>query len=217
MKIITRKEAIEQGLKRYFTGKPCKRGHISERFVSTCNCIECINYLNKTDKYKEWRKKNYIKNADKFREKSRRYYKDNPDINKNAVRNWRENNRDKVNQNANRYNRENREVLLEKRRQRRIDNNEYHRSMDHLQRARIRNAEGTHTGADIKWMEEKQKGKCVYCKTILKNGYHVDHIIPLAKGGDNTKFNIQLLCPHCNLSKGAKDPVKFAQSIGMLL
>lgn len=25
----------------YFTGKPCKRGHVAERFVSTRNCVEC--------------------------------------------------------------------------------------------------------------------------------------------------------------------------------
>lgn len=25
----------------YFTGKPCKRGHLAPRFVSTRNCVEC--------------------------------------------------------------------------------------------------------------------------------------------------------------------------------
>jgi len=39
--IITRKEAKAKGLKRYFTGKPCKRGHISERLVCNKGCIEC--------------------------------------------------------------------------------------------------------------------------------------------------------------------------------
>lgn len=37
------------------------------------------------------------------------------------------------------------------------------------------------------------------------------------KGGANDKSNIQLLCPHCNLSKGAKHPVDFMQERGMLL
>jgi len=40
MQIISRKEAIAQGLSWYFTGKPCWRGHIDERYVdggcSTC-------------------------------------------------------------------------------------------------------------------------------------------------------------------------------------
>ena len=42
-KIIARKEALAKGLKRFFTGKPCKRGHVVERRVDTGDCIECLN------------------------------------------------------------------------------------------------------------------------------------------------------------------------------
>jgi hypothetical protein len=31
--IISCKEAKARGLKRYFTGKPCKRGHIAEQWL----------------------------------------------------------------------------------------------------------------------------------------------------------------------------------------
>ena len=41
MEIITRAEAKAQGLKRYFTGKPCKRGHVIERVTSKGECPEC--------------------------------------------------------------------------------------------------------------------------------------------------------------------------------
>jgi hypothetical protein len=41
-KIITGKEAKERGLKRYFTGKPCKYGHIAERWVSKGSCVLCV-------------------------------------------------------------------------------------------------------------------------------------------------------------------------------
>ena len=41
MEIITRQEAIEQGLPHYFTGKPCKHGHIVERYCNGGGCIEC--------------------------------------------------------------------------------------------------------------------------------------------------------------------------------
>jgi hypothetical protein len=51
-----RKKAIQQGLPTYFTGKPCKRGHICERFVSTYTCVECsrtVLYQSDRDKYRQ--------------------------------------------------------------------------------------------------------------------------------------------------------------------
>lgn len=46
-KIISRKDAKAKGLKHYFTGKPCPKGHVSERFVSKYNCVECCSEQNK--------------------------------------------------------------------------------------------------------------------------------------------------------------------------
>src|SRR5882762_7363285 len=39
--IITRSEAKASGLLRYFTGKPCKHGHVEERLVSNGACLQC--------------------------------------------------------------------------------------------------------------------------------------------------------------------------------
>lgn len=38
---LPRKKAVEQGLTRYFTGRPCKNGHIAERSVRGLGCLEC--------------------------------------------------------------------------------------------------------------------------------------------------------------------------------
>lgn len=49
------KEARELGNKTYFTGKPCKRGHISERLVSSRGCVVCakeIHYPKSRDSYR---------------------------------------------------------------------------------------------------------------------------------------------------------------------
>lgn len=62
-----------------------------------------------------------------------------------------------------------------------------------------------------------QKGKCACCKKSVKSGHHLDHIMPLALGGANEDSNIQILCPSCNCSKGAKHPQEFMQSRGFLL
>ncbi|EMR19928.1 conserved hypothetical protein [Klebsiella pneumoniae] len=43
MKRITQREAIEQGLTRFYTGKACKHGHDSERYTISGECVTCNN------------------------------------------------------------------------------------------------------------------------------------------------------------------------------
>jgi len=54
--MLERKKALDAGLPTYTTGRPCKRGHISERFTSSWICIECSRmdlYKSDRDKYRE--------------------------------------------------------------------------------------------------------------------------------------------------------------------
>lgn len=62
-----------------------------------------------------------------------------------------------------------------------------------------------------------QQGKCPCCGKKLGNDFHIDHILPLALGGENADDNIQLLRSQCNLQKHAKHPIAFMQSRGFLL
>lgn len=64
-----------------------------------------------------------------------------------------------------------------------------------------------------KWLGKgiflRDKGHCASCGADLSGMYqlsefHVDHLIPLAKGGCNDPSNLQLLCDKCNLSKGSR-------------
>ena len=41
MKVITREAAMAAGLKRFFTGEPCKHGHVDERYVNYSGCVAC--------------------------------------------------------------------------------------------------------------------------------------------------------------------------------
>lgn len=41
MEIISQQEAHERGLLRYYTGKACRAGHVSERYVRNGSCIRC--------------------------------------------------------------------------------------------------------------------------------------------------------------------------------
>jgi hypothetical protein len=82
---------------------------------------------------------------------------------------------------------------------------EKHLAHTRNRRAKIFQAEGTHTAQDIQDILEHQGGLCYYCGIILE-AYHVDHYFPISKGGSNSKENLVVACPHCNLSKNDKLP-----------
>lgn len=82
MEVISRKEAIEKGLKVYFTGKPCKYGHVAERYVSIGYCVECSRVREQRDKRKEYRKKYYKNNAEQKKEWQKQWREENPEYNK---------------------------------------------------------------------------------------------------------------------------------------
>jgi 5-methylcytosine-specific restriction endonuclease McrA len=67
--------------------------------------------------------------------------------------------------------------------------------------ARRKGAAGTHTLHETLALLEKQDGKCACCGVPLDDTRHLDHIIPLSKGGSNWIHNLQWLCPFCNVSK----------------
>ena len=63
------------------------------------------------------------------------------------------------------------------------------------------------TFTDAEWIEIKKayNNICAICKRPEPEvKLTIDHIIPISKGGPNTKENIQPLCKSCNSSKGAK-------------
>lgn len=54
---------------------------------------------------------------------------------------------------------------------------------------------------DIMNLLKYQKYKCAICKKSIKKKKHLDHILPLAKGWKHIIYNLQWLCPECNLKK----------------
>ena len=70
--IISRKEAIERGLKRYFMGKPCLRGHIAERYTLRRDCVVCSRQRDPVAKAKS-RAKWVSKNPNYHREYDRKW------------------------------------------------------------------------------------------------------------------------------------------------
>lgn len=87
----------------------------------------------------------------------------------------------------------------------------------HNRRARLRNVGGKLSSGLAEKLYKIQRGKCACCGNPLGNNYHLDHRVPLALGGANEDWNMQLLRNKCNLSKGAKHPIDFMQRKGFLL
>jgi hypothetical protein len=69
----------------------------------------------------------------------------------------------------------------------------------------------------IEKLFELQRGKCPCCGMHLGKNYQLDHKMPLALGGSNEDWNMQLLRKKCNLEKHANHPIDFMQSRGFLL
>lgn len=93
MEIIERSEAIKLGLKRYYTGEPCKNGHVHERSVANYGCLECqrlkMAAKDRTEANRKWNAENREKrnatskawqqrNPEYFQERRRERYKKHP-------------------------------------------------------------------------------------------------------------------------------------------
>lgn len=72
-------------------------------------------------------------------------------------------------------------------------------------RALEKNVIGYFCEGDIKLLFRQQAGCCAYCLEPIQYGqFHVDHVIPLSKGGTNWRDNLALACPRCNIIKRDK-------------
>lgn len=78
----------------------------------------------------------------------------------------------------------------------------------HLRRARLAGAVGNQpfTRAEI-W--ERDAGKCHLCgKSCDAQAWHLDHLIPISRGGPNAPWNVAVAHPRCNLSRGNRGPAQ---------
>lgn len=219
--IVSRDEARSRGLKRYFTGLPCKHGHLAPRQVYDTKCADCVLLKNrrcvdsfrieKPEKYKERRKREWQKS----------YAQERVKLSKLAhAKKYRKANRAVLNAYQNAYRDRRREWWREYSREWSRANGDKRRVHGIKRRVRLANAAGSFSASDIRLMMAQQKGKCAYfkiCGTKLGRKYHIDHIIALVNGGTNFPSNLQLLCPRCNLLKHTKDPIEFSQTLGLLL
>lgn len=137
----------------------------------------------------------------------------------------REKNKDKIKKYKENYDKTHREQNLKYSREyekvhhneRRAKKNEWYRTdygkkllraAAHRRRLRLIGM-GTFTASDIERQGISQKWRCWWCGKDCKDKYHVDHLIPISRGGHNNPTNIVIACPLCNNKKYNKLPYEF--------
>jgi hypothetical protein len=87
---------------------------------------------------------------------------------------------------------------------------EYERQYAHAKRA----GGGRLSNGYRQRLMDEQKNQCRACACdLLESGHHLDHIVPVSKGGLHCDDNVQLLCPLCNRRKAAKNFEDFIKSM----
>lgn len=193
---ISRPAAEQAGLKNYFTGHPCKYGHVAFRLVSTRVCAECSRLRAKAVYQTEagkarllvWQKENKTRVA-----KVRLIWQQ-----KNKVRLYaaeaerRQNNKEKIKL----------QWAAAKKRRRAAATAD-----QNLRRAR--KLQATPKWANCKEIENIYK-KCKQISDSTKIKHHVDHIVPLSGDlvcGLHVESNLQIIPAAINMKKSNKHNV----------
>lgn len=184
----TRKEAKESGARKYFTGNPCPRGHIAERYTSKGSCVECLLESVRSQKRKQYFNERYNENKDDILKRNREKYASCAETRRRRKENYEK------------WARENPEKV-----------SKIKKSYKHKRRAR--EACGCSTSEMIKFEEESEKA-CFWCGIDCSEFHHLDHFVPLSRGGVHETRNFVISCPSCNIRKSSYHPRKFAKMIG---
>ena len=184
----TREEAKKTGSKYYFTGQPCKHGHIAARKTKG-TCVECLKV--------EWTKGNETR-VDYFREYNKR-----EDV-KDRKNEWYQENRETVINNAATRPAH---VLREYRNAWKANNKTQIRADTKARRRK-------HREATPPWLTRKQKSEirqlyqiAITMTQTTGEQYVVDHIVPLRSHevcGLHVPWNLRVITQEENLKKSNK-------------
>lgn len=165
-------------------------------------------YDDNTERSKEAAKRWRIEHPEEYAEYQRQYTADHAEKNRARAKEWSKANPERKKVTGKSYYERTKSANKSKRRdilkRWRKANPEQHRAQLSKRRARKMNAEGQYNAQDIRDLYEEQQGLCAYCGIRLFDEYHIDHVVPLVRGGSNWPDNLMLACPECNSSKNDK-------------
>lgn len=190
--------------------------------VDEKRCPQCKEIKMFSEFYKNKSRKDglsvYCKSCIKIN--SHNYHKTHKDLCKERLNKWRNQNREYVRERDKNYRQEHleqekakdkkyrdshKEKIAEKGRKYRETHKDYfYNKARERKNNQLKRSDGTITlDTELKILEA-QNYLCDYCGDDISKKKHLDHILPLDKGGLHTITNIHFTCSSCNLSKGAK-------------
>lgn len=174
-------------------------------------CIDCENQYKQdnldwiSQQKQDWAKKDRKRNPDKWRAYDKR-------VRDSMTLEQRQNRAQHMKIYRKNHYIENKEAITSKIEIWRMNNPDKVRAIQSKYKAKRRmlELEGDVTPDFIVLLRGIQKN-CYYCEKILCDDYHIEHKIPLSRGGKHSMNNIVLSCPQCNLMKHTKMPWEFSK------
>ena len=184
----TREEAKKTGSKYYFTGQPCKHGHVAPRKTKGA-CIECLKV--------EWAKSNETR-AEYFKQYNQ------SEAGQKAKREYYDRNKEAVIARANARPVEERTKHREKYK---AQNPELYKALTSVRKRRHKNATPSWITAEQKLVMRELYIQAMQLTKITGERYVVDHIIPLINPtvcGLHVPWNLRVITQTENLKKSNK-------------
>jgi hypothetical protein len=179
-----RKEAQKLGIKYYFTGQPCIRGHVAPRKTKG-SCLECM----KEDWVIDNKKRSEKPKSEASKAAGKRYYEKN----KEAVK-ARANARPK-------------EEITKHKQKHKQNNPEYYKSLTNVRRRRNRSASPPWLTKEHKLAMRQLYLQAMELTKLTGERYVVDHIVPLISDvvcGLHVPWNLRVITQDENLRKSNK-------------
>lgn len=142
---------------------------------------------------------------EKHRQRQLLYAAKNREQEKQRAAKWRKDHPDQEKMGRRSYYQRNSEMVKAATKEWRENNPKIVRDQRSRRKARERAAGDLPRGITME-LFDAQKAHCNACRTDLsESGFHLDHLLAIARGGDNRRENLQLLCPSCNRRKHTKN------------
>lgn len=194
-----REKAIAAGASRYFTGKPCLRGHLSERFVRNYECVACKVLADAA--YQKANSAKLSLAAKRWKEKQ------DPAVLKEYASRYYRRHKEKCHAASNKWTRENvyrvKAAIAANAEARRASAKKYKKANPHVSTASFNRRRARLLRAIPPWADHHEI-KRIY-EEAATAGMHVDHIVPLLGKnvcGLHVQNNLRPLMPVENMKKG---------------